>query len=169
MKLSVLISLRNLYNSLKNIKEKTRTYSYIETCITEMFSRDMYEYACTFHNLLFSICSVDHGLNQILDNKNVHDIPIYMFACARICIFTNRIHVARWKIQSITLDASLHDQVDHSIRNIWISTPIQHVNWEGDFFIVIFFCFWPGGVGMKWVPAPFEGHYGCGETKPGVD
>ena len=44
-----------------------------------MLSRDMYEYACTFHNLLFSICSVDHGLNQILEYKNLRDIPIYMF------------------------------------------------------------------------------------------
>ena len=43
-----------------------------------MLSRDMYEYACTFHNLLFLICSVD-GLNQILEYKNVNDIPIYMF------------------------------------------------------------------------------------------
>ena len=39
----------------------------------------MYEFACTFHNLLFSICSVGHGLNQILEYKNVHDKPIYMF------------------------------------------------------------------------------------------
>ena len=45
-----------------------------------MLSRDMYEYACTFHNLLFSICFVDHGLNQILElYKNVRDIPIYRF------------------------------------------------------------------------------------------
>ena len=48
------------------------------------------------------------------------------FVCACICIFTNRIHVVRWKMQSITLDASLHDRVDHCMRNIWISTPIQH-------------------------------------------
>ena len=79
VKLSVFISPRNLYISLKSIKEKKRTYSYIETCITELLSRDMYEYACTFHNLLFSICSVDRGLNQILEYKNVHDIPIYKF------------------------------------------------------------------------------------------
>ena len=79
VKLSVLISPRNLYYSLKSIKEKKRTYSYIETCITEMLSRDMYEYASTFHNLLFLICSVDHGLSQILEYKNVRDIPIYMF------------------------------------------------------------------------------------------
>ena len=33
------------------------------------------------------------------------------------CQRLNRIHVVRWKIQSLTLDASLYD-----------------VNWEGDFF-----------------------------------
>ena len=44
-----------------------------------MLSRDMYEYASTFHNLLFSICSVGHGLNQILEYKNVRDISICMF------------------------------------------------------------------------------------------
>ena len=78
MKLSVLISPRNLDISLKSIQEKKTIYSYIETCITEILSRNMYEYACAFHNLLFSICSV-HGLNQIVEYKNIRDISIYTF------------------------------------------------------------------------------------------
>ena len=38
MKLSILISPRNLYIPLKSIKEKKRTYSYTETCITEIYT-----------------------------------------------------------------------------------------------------------------------------------
>ena len=56
-------------------------------CITEMLSRDIYEYACTLHGVLFSKCSIDE-LNQILEYKNVHDIPIYMsisFVC--LCMY----------------------------------------------------------------------------------
>ena len=64
-----------------------------------------------------------HGLNQILEYKNVRDIPIYMFySFFCLCMYLyiqNRIHVVRRKILSITLDASLHDRVDHSMRNIW--------------------------------------------------
>ena len=45
----------------------------------------MYEYACAFHNLLFSIYSVDHRLNHILEYKNVRDITIYMF-CSFFCL-----------------------------------------------------------------------------------
>ena len=36
----------------------------------------------SFHNLPFSICSVDHGLNQILEYKNIRDIYMfYSFFC----------------------------------------------------------------------------------------
>ena len=99
------------------IKEHIHTLKRVlQTCFEEI---------CTSAHVHFIICCfVDHGLNQILEYKNVHDIA-YPFTCftvsfagACICIFKNRIHVVRWKIQSITLDASLHDRVDHSMRNI---------------------------------------------------
>ena len=55
-----------------------RKYSYTETNVyyRNAFKRCMY--ACTSHNLLFLICSVDE-LNQILEYKNVNDMLIYMF------------------------------------------------------------------------------------------
>ena len=155
-KLSVLISPRNLYIYIEKHKRKEKNiFIHLNVYYRNAFKR--YVRVCMFiHNLLFSICSVDHELNQILERTWHTHLHILQFLLLMHVFVYSQTELAS-KIQSITLDASLHGRVDNSMRNIWISTAIQHVNWEGDFFI-IFFCFWQAGVGMKWVLVPFEGH-----------
>ena len=109
--------------------EKHKRKEHIHT-LKRVLQKCFEEICISMHVHFIIYCFVDHGRSQILEYKNVHDIAYpftcftVSFACACICIF--KIHVVRWKIQSTTLDASLHDRVDHSMRNIWISTPIQH-------------------------------------------
>ena len=59
-------------------------------------------YACTFHNLLFLICSVD-TLNQSLEYKNVKDILIYM-----IYIFYFLNAIAAWLFHSKSIFKLFH-------------------------------------------------------------
>ena len=64
-------------------------------------------------------CFIDHGLNQILEYKNVHLHVLQFLLLVHVFVYSQKEFMScDEKIQSVTLDASLHDRVDHSMRNI---------------------------------------------------
>ena len=144
VKLSILISPRNLYNYFiekhKRLKKQIHTLKRVwHTCFEEI---------CTSMHVHFIIfCFVYHGLNQILEYKDIPDIPSYLFysfVCLCMYLYIHKQNSCRAMKDTINNIGckTLHDRVDHSMRNIWISTSIQHdstCKLEWWFFYILLF------------------------------